>query len=124
MRKHLILSLVLFVIFLLLGGCAEIPVRKEVRVDRSLPVGKVEGNTFQGIRFPFKVSLPSSNWQFSVGIPGVMETLGFKRPGLEESELFIINPVTKSNVQIHLTPAGRTVRFNRRLIQTLTGSAA
>lgn len=100
------------------------PVRKEVKVDSSLPAGKIEGNTFYGIRYPFKVSLPSSNWQFSLEIPDFMESLGFKRPGLEESQLFIINPVTKSNIQIDLTPAGRTVRFNQKLIETLTRTAA
>src|SRR3990172_2471778 len=111
-------------ITLFIGGCAGIPVREEARVDLSLPVGKMEGNTFQGIRYPFRVSLPSSNWKFSVDIPDFMEGLGFKRPGLEESDLFIINPVTKSNIQIDLTPAGRTVRFDQKLIETLTGSVA
>ena len=124
MRKNLILSSILLVIVLLLVGCAGIPVREEIKVDLSLPVGKIEGNTFKGIRFPFKVSLPSSNWKFSVEIPDFMEGLGFKRPGLEEIELFIINPATKSNIQIDLTPAGRTVRFNQKLIETLTRSVA
>jgi hypothetical protein len=117
-------NLFIFLIFLLIAGCAGIPVREEVKVDLSLPVGKIEANTFQGIRYPFKVSLPSSNWKFSVEIPDFMEGLGFKRPGLEESELFIINPATKSNIQIDLTPAGRTVRFNQKLIETLTRSVA
>jgi hypothetical protein len=99
-------------------------VREEAKVDLSLPVGRIEGNTFQGIRFPFKVSLPTSHWQFSVEFPDFMEELGFKRPGLEESELFIINPVTRSNVQIDLTPAARTVRFNQKLIQTITATGA
>ena len=120
MRK----SLLLLFIFLFIAGCAGIPVRDEIKVDLSLPVGKIEGNAFQGIRFSFKVSLPSPNWKFSVEIPAFMEGLGFKRPGLEESELFIINPATKSNIQIDLTPAGRTVRFDQELIHTLTASAA
>ena len=124
MRKHLILSFILLVILSLLGGCAGIPVRDEVKVDLSLPVGKIEGNTFQGSRYPFKVSIPSSNWKFSLEIPDFMEGLGFQRPGLEESELFIVNPATKSNIQIDLTPAGRTVIFNQKLIETLTGSVA
>jgi hypothetical protein len=124
MRKHLILSLIVLVILSLLGGCAGIPVREEVKVDSSLPVGKIEGNAFQGIRYPFKVSLPPSNWKFSLEIPDFMEGLGFQRLGLEESELFIINPATKSNIQIDFTPAGRTVRFNQRLIETLTRSVA
>ena len=113
----------LLVILLFTGGCAGLPVRDEVRVDLSLPVGKIEGNTFHGIRYPFKVSLPSSHWQFSLEIPNFMEDLGFKRPGLEESELFLINPATKSNIQIDLTPAGRRVRFSQRMIQGITATA-
>jgi hypothetical protein len=120
MRKDLLL---LFIV-LFIAGCAGIPVRDEIKVDSSLPVGKIEGNAFQGIRYPFEVSLPSPNWKFSVEIPDFMEGLGFKRAGLEESELFIINPATRSNVQIDLTPAGRTVRFNQKLIETLTRSVA
>ncbi len=124
MKRNLVLAFSLLVILSLLAGCAGIPVREETKVDSSLPIGKIEGNTFQGIRFPFKVSLPSSNWQFSLEIPDFMESLGFKRPGLEESQLFIINPATKSNIQIDLTPAGRTVRFSQKLIETLTRSVA
>ncbi len=105
-------------------GCAGIPVRDEVKVDLSLPVGKIEGGVFEGIRFPFKVSLPSSWWQFSLEGPDFMEGLGFKRAGLEESELFLINPVTKSNIQIDLTPAGRRARFSQKLIQIITGTGA
>ncbi len=120
MRK----SLLLLFIGLFIAGCAGLPVRDEIKVDSSLPVGKIEGNAFQGIRFPFRVSLPSSNWQFSLEIPDFMEGLGFKRPGLEEDQLFIINPATKSNIQIDLTPAGRTVRFNQKMIETLTRSGA
>jgi len=110
-------------IFLFITGCASIPVRKEVKEDRSLPVGKIEGSAFEGIRFPFKVSLPSPHWKFSVEIPAFMEGLGFMKPGLEESELFIINPVTKSNIQIDLTPAGRRARFNQRVIRGITATA-
>lgn len=119
MRRYLY---VLF-IFLFITGCAGIPVRKEVKENRSLPVGKIEGSAFEGIRFPFKVSLPSPQWKFSVEIPEFMEGLGFKKPGLEESELFLINPVTKSNIQIDLTPAGRRARFNQRVIQGITATA-
>ena len=115
---------IVLLITLFIGGCAGIPVREEVKVDLSLPVGKIEGNSFQGIRYPIKVSLPSSNWRFSVEIPNFMEELGFKRPGLEESELFIINSATKSNIQIDLTPAGKTVRFDQKLIQMITATGA
>jgi len=118
MRRNLLFSF----IFILIVGCSGIPVRDEVRVDLSLPVGKIEGNSFEGNRYPFKVFLPSSHWQFSLEGPDFMEGLGFKRPGLEESELFLINPATKSNIQIDLTPAGRSVRFDQKLIETLTRS--
>jgi hypothetical protein len=123
MRKNLSFLFIFLFVVGFIGGCAGIPVREEVKEDRSLPVGKIEGGVFEGIRFPFKVSLPSSHWQFSLEGPDFMEGLGFKRPGLEESELFLINPVTKSNIQIDLTPAGRTARFNQRVIQIITGTA-
>jgi len=123
MRRGLTFSFVSLVIFLMVVGCTGIPVREEVRVDLSLPVGKIEGITFNGIRYPFKVSLTSSHWQFSLEIPDFMEELGFKRLGLEESELFLINPATKSNIQIDLTPAGRRVRFDQKTIQMITGTA-
>ncbi len=119
MRKNLLFSL----IFILIIGCSGIPVRKEAQVDLALPVGKIEGKTFEGIRYPFKVSLPSSHWQFSTEIPDFMEKLGFKRAGLEESELFLINPATKSNIQIDLTPAGKRARFNQKVIRIITGTA-
>ncbi len=116
-------NLLVLTIFIFIIGCASLPIREEVKEDRSLPVGKIEGNTFEGIRFPFKVSLPSAQWKFSLEIPAFMEELGFKRPGLEESELFIFNPVTKSNIQIDLTPAGRRARFNQRVIEGITATA-
>jgi len=122
MKRYLRYSLIVFVL-IFIAGCAGIPVRKEVKEDRSLPVGKSEGSAFEGIRFPFKVSLPSPQWKFSVEIPDFMEGLGFKKPGLEESELFLINPVTKSNIQIDLTPAGRRARFNQRMIRGITATA-
>jgi len=124
MKRNLFLLFVFLFTVAFIGGCAGIPVREEVREDRSLPVGKIEGSHFNGIRFPFKVSLPSSNWQFSLEIPDFMEGLGFKRPGLEESDLFLLNPATKSNIQIDFTPAGRTARFNQKVIQIITGTGA
>ena len=81
MRKKITLLFIFLFILLFMEGCGGIPVRKEVKVDLSLPVGKIEGNTFIGIRFPFRVSLPSSSWKFSTEIPDFMEGLGFKRPG-------------------------------------------
>jgi len=52
---------IIILVFLFLAGCAGIPVREETKVDLKLPVGKIEGNQFTGIRFPFNVSAPP-NW--------------------------------------------------------------
>jgi len=123
-RKNLSFLFIFIFMVGFIGGCAGIPVRREIKEDRSLPVGKIEGSAFKGIRYPFKISLPSSRWKFFVEIPDFMEDLGFKKAGLEESELFIINPMTKSNVQIDITPAGRRARFNQKVIQIITGTGA
>jgi len=114
--------LVLFSLFLILVGCAGIPVRDAVKVDLNVPVGRIEGNQFIGIRFPFTVSAPPG-WKVTTEIPKFMEELGFERPGLEESEVFIFNPVTQSNIQFDLTPAGRYSKFSQESIEWLTTAA-
>lgn len=112
----------LFFIFLLifvLSGCAGIPVREPVKEDLNLPVGKIEGDQFTGIRFPFKVSAPS-HWKIATEFPSFMLELGYEKPGLEESEVFVFNPSTQSNIQIDLTPAGRYSTFSQAKIEGLT----
>jgi hypothetical protein len=109
-------------ILVLVVGCAGIPVREAVKVDTSLPVGRIEGNQFTGIRFPFNVSAPPG-WKVTTEIPTFMEELGYERPGLEESQVFVINPSTQSNLQIDFTPAGRYSRFNQESIEWLTTAA-
>ncbi|MBI5967787.1 MAG: hypothetical protein HY882_08015 [Deltaproteobacteria bacterium] len=100
-------------------GCAGTPVRDAVKVDLSLPVGKIEGNQFTGIRFPFKISAPP-NWQVTTKYPKFLLDLGFEKEGLEESQVFIFNPATQSNLQIDFTPAGRYSRFDQAKIEWLT----
>src|SRR4030042_2779436 len=115
----------LFFIFLfifVLSGCAGVPVRKPVKEDLSLPVGKIEGNQFLGIRFPFKVSAPS-HWKIATEFPSFMLELGYEKPGLEESEVFVFNPSTQSNIQIDVTPAGRYAKFSQEKIEGLTTAA-
>ena len=115
----------LFFVFLfifVLSGCAGIPVREAIKEDLSLPVGKIEGNQFAGIRFPFKVSAPS-HWKIATEHPGFMLELGYEKPGLEESEVFVFNPSTQSNIQIDITPAGRYAKFSQELIEGLTTAA-
>jgi hypothetical protein len=109
-------------ILALLIGCAGVPVREAVRVDLSIPVGKIEGNQFIGIRYPFRVSAPSG-WKVTMEIPDFMEALGYERPGLEESQVFIFNPSTQSNLQIDFTPAGPYARFSQESIERLTTMA-
>jgi hypothetical protein len=105
-----------------LVGCAGIPVREEVKVDLNIPVGKVEENQFTGLRYPFKASAPSP-WKVTMEIPNFMEELGYEKPGLEESEVFIFNPLTQSNMQIDFVPAGRYSRFSQESIERLTTAA-
>jgi hypothetical protein len=112
----------IFLILALLIGCAGVPVRKPVKVDLSLPVGKIESNQFTGIRYPFKVSAPP-NWKITTEFPNFMEDLGYERPGLEESEVFIFNPSTQSNIQIDITPAGKYAKFSQESIEWLTTGA-
>jgi hypothetical protein len=109
-------------ILVLLMGCAGVPVREAVKVDTNLPVGKIEGSQFTGIRYPFNVSAPPG-WKVTTEIPAFMEELGYEKPGLEESEVFIFNPTTQSNLQIDFTPAGRYSKFNQELIEWLTTAA-
>ena len=113
---------IVFLIFFI-AGCAGIPVREEIKVDLSLPIGKIEGNRFTGIRFPFGVSAPP-HWKVTTEIPNFMEELGYERPGLEESQVFIYNPITQSNIQVEFTPAGRHARFSQGTIEWLTEAGA
>ena len=103
-------------------GCAGAPVREAVKVDQSLPVGKIEGNQFTGIRFPFKVSAPAG-WKVSTEYPKFMVDLGYDKEGLQESQVFIFNPDTQSNLQIDFEAAGRHSTFDQEKIEILTTAA-
>ncbi len=116
------ISLMILVI-ILVGGCAGIPVRKAVKVDMTVPVGRIEGNQFTGIRYPFKVSAPAG-WEMATEYPKFMLDLGYEEEGLKESEVFIFNAATQSNLQIDFVPAGRYARFNQKTIERLTNIGA
>jgi len=102
-------------------GCA-IPVREAVKVDLKTPVGKIEGNQFTGIRYPFKVTAPAG-WQISTQYPKFMIDLGYEKEGLGSSEVFIFNPETQSNLQIDFEAADRYTAFDQRLISDLATAA-
>lgn len=120
MKKKLSFVL-LFLI--LLAGCMGPPVRNAVKVDLNVPVGKIEGNEFAGIRYPFKITAPPG-WKVTMEAPDFMESLGYDREGLKESEVFVFNPETKSNLQIDFTPAGRYSKFSQESIEWLTTAAS
>ena len=112
----------ILLLVILLAGCAGIPVRDAIKVDMSVPVGTIDGNQFTGIRYPFNVSAPPG-WQVTTKYPEFLLKLGFDKEGLEESEVFVFNPVTQSHVQIDFTPAGRYSAFDQRKIEWLTNAA-
>jgi len=113
---------VIFLLLLFLIGCAGVPVRDGVKVDMKVPVGKIAGNQFTGLRYPFNITAPAG-WLVSTQYPEFMLKLGFEKGGLEESQVFIFNPATQSNVQIDFTPAGRYSRFDQEKIQWITHAA-
>ncbi len=115
----------LTILFVFLAGCAGIPVRPALQEDISVPAGKIEGNQFTGIRYPFRVSVPPS-WKLSTEFPDFLAELGYDRPfstDKEQTELYAYNPETKSNINFDFTPAGRYARFNQEKIERLTSMA-
>jgi hypothetical protein len=116
----------LIVLIVFVPGCAWIhtwvPARKALQEDISIPSGKIEGNQFTGIRYPFKVSAPPS-WKLSTEFPDFLEQLGYDRPfstDKEQTELYAYNPETKSHILFDFTPTGRYARFNQKIIEEYT----
>jgi hypothetical protein len=121
-RKNLFAIILLF---LLLLGCAGIPLRPALKEDTSIPSGKIEGNQFIGIRYPFNVSVPP-HWKMTTKFPDFLTELGYERPSptdKEQTELYAYNPETKSNINFDFTPAGRYATFNQEKIEWLTTAA-
>jgi hypothetical protein len=112
-------------LFLLLIGCAGVPVRPALKENISIPSGKIEGNQFIGLRYPFNVSAPPI-WKMTTEFPDFMEDLGYEKPSpndKEQTELYIYNPETKSSIQFDFTPAGRYATFNQATIEWLVTAA-
>jgi hypothetical protein len=111
-NKRLSIVLVVFLIV----GCAGI------HDNLKIPAGKIAGDQFTGIRYPFRVSAPS-HWKMTTEFPDFLKKLGYDEPGpydKEVTELYIFNPLTESNIQIDFTPANRGVRFSQESIERLT----
>ncbi len=118
--KKILIAIILGVV--LLSGCMGPPVREPTKLDLTVPVGRIEDNQFEGIRYPFKVSAPPG-WKVTMEPPAFMESLGYDREGLKESQVFVYNPMTESNLQIDFTPAGRYSKFSQETIEWLTTAA-
>jgi hypothetical protein len=115
----------IILLFILLAGCAGVPVRPALKEDLNIPSGKIEGNQFTGIRYPFNVSVPP-HWKMTTEFPDFLEELGYDKPSptdKEQTELYVYNPETKSNMQFDFTPAGRYATFNQEKIEWLVTAA-
>ena len=112
-------SIFLLLVFftLLLSSCA-IPVRQLYKVDDSLPVGSIQGDSFVGKRYPFKVKIPAG-WDAATRYPDFLVAQGYGVEGLKENPFFLFNPRTQSSIQFDFSPAGRTVRFDQEMIEGL-----
>ena len=118
--KKIVFPISIFLIFLI--GCAGVPVRNALKEDLNIPAGRIEGTQFIGIRYPFKVSA-SPLWKMTTEFPSFLEELGYDKPSpqdKEQTELYVFNPETKSNIQFDFTPAGRYSVFSQEFIERLT----
>jgi len=121
-------NLIIILLSILLVGCAGIPVREALKENFNIPAGKIEGNQFIGIRYPFKVATPP-HWKMTTKYPDFLEELGYDKPGpqdKEQTELYIFNPITQSSILVDLTPAPPYAEFSQELqesrVTKVTGS--
>jgi hypothetical protein len=117
---------IIFLIIFLIAGCAGAPVRPVLKEDIHVPSGKIEGNQFTGIRYPFNVSAPP-NWRMTTEFPDFLEDLGYDKPSptdKEQTELYIFNPLTHSNLQIDFSPANPGYVASQRGIEALVNMGA
>jgi len=119
------LLMISFFIVLLVGCATTAPVRPALKEDLKIPVGKIEGNQFTGVRYPFNIAVPS-HWKMSTEFPDFMEELGYSKPSptdREQTELYAFHPETKSSIHFDFTPAGQHVTFNQEKIERLVTAA-
>ena len=112
----LLLSLLILTV-----GCAT-PVRPAFKVNESLPIGSVQGDSFVGERYPFKIRIPEG-WQATTRYPEFLLEQGYGLEGLKDTPFFLFNPLTKSSLQVDFSPAKRTARFDQEIIEAITKMA-
>jgi len=117
-------AIILLLIFLV--GCAGAPVRPLLKENLSIPSGKIEGNQFTGIRYPFNVSAPPQ-WTMTTQFPDFMQELGYDKPSptdQEQTELYIFNPLTQSNLQFDFSPANPHFVASQEVMEALVNMGA
>lgn len=119
-------SILIILLLTLLIGCATtVPVRPALKEDLKVPAGRIEGNRFFGMRYPFHLSVPP-HWKMTMEFPDFLEELGYDKPSpmdKEQTELYVYNPETKSSIQFDFTPAGRYSTFSQGSVERLTTMA-
>lgn len=119
-------SIWIILLLTLLVGCATTaPVRQALKEDLKVPAGRIEGNRFFGMRYPFHVSVPP-HWKMTMEFPDFLEEMGYDKPSpmdKEQTELYVYNPETKSSIQFDFTPAGRYSTFSQESVERLTTMA-
>jgi len=112
---------ILFSFLMILVGCAGLSVHDDLKI----PAGKIEGDQFTGIRYPFRVSVPP-HWKMTTEFPDFLKELGYEEPGpyeKEVTELYIFNPSTRSSIQIDFTPASPRAKFSQEKMEAITTAA-
>jgi len=112
---------ILFLVSIVIAGCAGVTIHDDLNV----PPGKIEGNRFVGIRYPFKVAVPQ-NWKMATEFPDFLKEMGYEEPGpsdKEVTELYIFNPSTRSSIQIDFTPASPRAKFSQEKMEAVTTAA-
>ena len=111
----------LFLVSIIIAGCAGVTIHDDLNV----PPGKIEGNQFTGIRYPFRVEVPQ-NWKMATEFPDFLKEMGYEKPGPSEkevTELYIFNPSTQSSIQIDFTPASPRAKFSQEKMEAITTAA-
>jgi hypothetical protein len=114
--------IILFLISVVVAGCAGVTIHDDLNVAP----GKIEGNQFTGVRYPFKVEVPP-HWKMATEFPDFLKEMGYDEPGRydkEVTELYIFNPATRSSIQIDFTPASPRAQFSQEKMEGITTAAA
>jgi hypothetical protein len=108
-------------LLILTAACAT-PIRPAFKVNESLPIGRVQADSFVGDRYPFKIKIPEG-WHATTKYPEFLVEQGYGLEGLEATPFFLFNPLTHASLQIDFSPANRTARFDQGTIEAITRMA-